>query len=182
MGRVVAVVAALGVLGWVAAPVVLGGGSCDEVGRLPTASFIGAVVERDGDLVTYEVGQPVTIEGIVPNNVAAGDRVVITYGGGEARFLHRGGAYRVDAFGADQPWRSGIAQARECPEAEHGSGTVHADGSSIDTGLLTRDGIGPYVGRVVLTTILLLAASAVALVLWRRHQRPRLTIDGRPLP
>lgn len=182
LGRVVAVVAAVGVLGWVATVVVLGGtsGWCDEYALNANAAFTGAVVERQGDVVTFVVESAALVAPDIPLAVAPGERVIVVYPDDDARFLHVGERYRVvTATRAADQWQSNVMGANEC---SHGIRTAHADGSPIDTGLLTRDGIRPYVGRIAVTTIALLAASVIAVMLWRRHQRPRLTIDGRPLP
>ncbi len=157
-----------------------GGGStdCPTVSvAAPLVSFVGTVGTKDGDAVTYVV-ESWQADRLPPGNpqlLSPGDRVVIDYLGGDARFLHTGQRYQVDATGnAIDQLTSDVHTSGECT---FGSATVHADGSSIDTGLWTRDGIEPYVGRIALG-VLLLGVAALGTVAYRRVKHPRLTIDG----
>jgi hypothetical protein len=160
-----------------------GAASCPASYVSPTASFVGTVLAEHGADIDYR------IETMLPGrifeggagapSVHPGQRVTVTYTGGDARFVHVGHRYRVDVFGsAHDRLTSGVRTAGECLNAAEGVGTFHADGSAIDTGLLTRDGISPYLARVgvaVAATVALVAGG----IAYARVRHPRLTIDGR---
>src|SRR5262249_19639658 len=106
-----------------------------------------------------------------------GDTARVTYPADDARFVHVGSSYRVEAFGRPPSRLSSTVRAGDCQGEE--PLTRHADGTAINTSVFTRDGIAPYVmplaigSAVALALVLLLAAH-------HRRRHPRLTIDGRP--
>ena len=57
------------------------------------------------------------------------------------------------------------------------AGTVHADGSAIDTGLFTADGIEPFAPRLA-GGMAAIAIGAIAFRWYHRRKHPQLTIDG----
>ena len=167
---------------WLVGAAFVGGSKDCPVASITTrpVSFIGSAEAKHGGDVTFEVEQ-LTADRLAPGNpetISAGDEVVVHYSGGDERVVHVGQHYQVDAWG-DPPdgLASGVQTADECPVG--GSATLHADGTAINTGLFTRDGIEPYAGRI-LVGALLLAAVTGAVVAYRRVKHPRLTIDGRP--
>ena len=150
--------------------------SCTAMAISPSSTFVGHVLAKKGRQVTYQVDEVLqdrSAPGLEPGPLTAGQQVAIRYQGGDERFVHRGDSYLVDAFGRD----SGVHTAGECTKTEHGAGTVHADGSAIDTGLLTAGGIEPFASRLAGG----LAAIAVGGLAFRwnhRRKHPQLTIDG----
>ncbi|MGZ4707587.1 MAG: hypothetical protein ACXWBN_02455 [Acidimicrobiales bacterium] len=161
-------------------PFVGGASSCPTVSlTAPNASFIGEVVAEHAGAVTFRVDEVLPdriFHDVAAAEVAVGDEVVVHYRGGDERFVHQGQSYQVDAWGhVPDELASGVHTADECA----GGGTVHADGSPIDTGLWTRDGIAPYQGRIALGA-LVLAVGVVGAIVHRRVSHPRLTIDGHP--
>jgi len=149
----------------------------------PTVLFVGEVTAKDGAIVTFRVVEPLPYdtqpdEGVV--RVGPDDRVEVTYDGGDQRFLHTGERYQVLAYGSMlSDLRSGVHTAGECDGV--GSGTSHAGGSAIDTGIFTRDGIDPYLRWIV--GGLVVVVGGVALYRWRmRVRHPRLPIHSPPGP
>jgi len=178
---VIGAVVAVGLLVLVGAAFVGGSGSCPTVSVTgPIVSFIGtAQAERGGD-VTFDVEQWAgdRLPPGSPQELEPGDQIVVTYSGGDQRFIHVGQRYQVDAWGsAPDGFASGVQTADECPIG--GSATFHADGSAIDTTLFSADGIEPYTGRIALVALMATAATG-AIVAYRRVRHPRLTIDGQP--
>ena len=157
--------------------------SCNTMAIVPSATFVGEVVAIDGSTVTYRVDEvldaPVDLTRPTPA-VAVGQEAVVHYSGGDERFLDTGERYRVDVYGSSDDLRSGVHNAGECTNSVSGTGTVHADGTAIDTKLLSSAGLRPYLPKLAITIV---AAAAIALLVrWRiRVKHPRLTIDGQPL-
>ena len=142
----------------------------------PLVSFVGTVGTKDGDAVTYGV------ESWQADRLPPGTRSCCRREIGRHRLPrwrravrpHRPALSGGCAGNAIDQRTSDVHTPGECT---FGSATVHADGSSIDTGLWTRDGIEPYVGRIALG-VLLLGVAALGTVAYRRVKHPRLTIDG----
>jgi hypothetical protein len=174
-------IVAVGLLWLVGAAFVGGSKDCPAASlTVPAVSFLGTAQAKDGAAVTFGVEQwsDDRLPPGTPERLSAGDVVVVRYSGGDERFVHVGQRYQVDAWGeTPDDLASGVQTADECPVG--GSATLHADGTPINTGLFTRDGIEPYTGRI-LVGALLLAAVTGAVVAYRRVKHPRLTIDGRP--
>jgi hypothetical protein len=153
---------------------------CDDSATGGGAAFTGEVVANDDGSVTFRVDEVVKnhpIAGEPTLGLEPGQEVTVAYGD-DARFLHTGESYLVPTFGAGVEDLQGRVHHGPC--GYRGGETTHADGSAIDTGILTRDGFAPYAPKLALTII---AAAAIALMIrWRiRVKHPRLTIDGQPL-
>ena len=131
--------------------------------------------------MTYEVVSLVPGRASGDGALHQGERLTVAYVGGDERFVHDGHRYLVDASGlVPDELSSGVQTAGECPNAASGVGTYRADGTRIDTGLLTWDGIAPYIVPVGVA-VGLLCSLVVAIGLLARRRRPRLTIDGKPI-
>ena len=168
-GRVL-LLASLGLL-------ILGGSGCalfdcgvEESMAMPHAEFVGEVTHKSGSDVTYRILRVVPVSDHPPTgrNVTAGSTVVVTYEDG-ARFLHTGSRYLVKVWtlpGDDRLYSA--VNTRRCGT----SSTWHADGSSIDTGLFTRDGFRPWVA-VAIGVPLLLIGWAIAHVVRDRMMTAR---------
>jgi hypothetical protein len=131
--------------------------------------------------VTFEIVSLVPSRASGDDALRPGERVTVTYTGGDERFVHDRHRYLVDASGSvPDALSSGVQSADECPDAASGVGTYRADGTRIDTGLYTADGIAPYLlpAGIALAVI---ATFVVAVAILARRRRPRLTIDGRPI-
>lgn len=153
--------AVLAVLALAAATVVLAAGAAGACSLEPEAlRFTGEAVAVDGDLVTFEVtgGDP-----------TPGFEVEIEYVDDDSRFVDVGRQYEVTAW---ERAGGGLASGVHTAEDEcGGGGTVHVDGSAIDTGLFTRNGFRPW---VVAAPVAAVAAAVAAgwLVLRRRRSAP----------
>jgi hypothetical protein len=131
--------------------------------------------------VTFEVVSLVPSRASGDGALRQGERLTVTYTGGDERYLHDGHSYLVDAYGTvPDALSSGVQTAGECPNAASGVGTYKADGTRIDTGLFTSDGIAPYVMPVALAAGVI-GLLVVAVAILARRRQPRLTIDGRPI-
>ena len=131
--------------------------------------------------MTYEIVSLVPARASGDDALRQGQPLTVLYGGGDERFVHDGHRYLVDAYGrVPDELTSGVQTAGECPNAASGVGTYQADGTRIDTGLLTSDGIAPYVIPVGIAAALM-GTLVVAVGTLARRRRPRLTIDGRPI-
>ncbi len=135
---------------------------------------------KDDGSVTFRVDKVVKddrIAGAPTLGLSPGEEVTVAYGD-DARFLDTGRSYAVRPFGETVDGLRGMVHHGPCGLT--GIETLHADGSAIDTGILTRDGFAPYVPKLAVTIV---AAAAIALAIrWRiRVEHPRLTIDGHPL-
>jgi len=150
---------------------------------LPQTDIVGTVAAKDGGDVTFHIDQIVSDQqnpAPQPTSLEPGQDLVVRYSDGDARYLHRGASYRVPVFGNEiDGFHSGVHTADEC-DAPVGTGTVHADGTEINTGIFTLEGFQPYWPKLVITIVAITAITA--LIRWRiRVKHPRLTIDGHPL-
>jgi hypothetical protein len=157
---------------------------CAALVASPRSTFVGEVVAKDGAAATYGVDELLRDETNPaddnPFQLGRGQLVVVRYHGGDQRFIHHGQSYRVVAYGSADDLGSSVHTAGEC-DGGSGTGTRHADGSVIDTGLLTRDGIAPYLPWLAGGALAI--AMVAVLVRWRiRRKHPLLTISGQPLP
>ena len=180
---VVGSIAVLAVASRLAANIVVRTKSCDKVGALPTTTFIGEALSKDGDAITYRVVASVdTPDSIAPDQSApllgVGQEVEAAYWGGGERFVHPGRSYRVAAYGhVPDSLTSGVHQPADCagvsppPGFGWGPGTAHADGSTINTGLLAGERVETYLLPVALVAAAI--AATVGLFTWRRTTRQR---------
>jgi hypothetical protein len=164
------------ILGLIATPVLLGAcahGTCNRAGD--DAVFVGRLTARHGGAATYTVEsvtatRPLRPGGRVPEPATSTD---VHYPESQAKFLHVGAWYRVAVFWSGHEFTSGVHLADDpCS-----GGTVHLDGSSIDTSLF------PWRGKALLALAL---ASVVALlittaVVWRRRRPKTVRVDDRYL-
>ena len=101
-----------------------------------SGTFVGRVVKIDGPTVTYFVEKlkPVPA-GEVPrrNAPVPGKTVFVRYDQQEQRYLHVGNRYTVTVWSFDG-YMSGVHHS----DAVCSTGTVHADGSAIDTSAKRR--------------------------------------------
>ncbi len=92
--------------------------------------------------MTYEIVSLMPSRASDDGPLRQGERLTLAYSGGDQRFVHDGHRYLVDAFGTvPDALSSGVQTADECPNAASGVGTYQADGTHIDTGIFTSDGI-----------------------------------------
>lgn len=98
VGRVVAVVAAIGVVGWVAAIVVLGETRqrfCDHYANVSDGTLTGVVFERNDEVVTFDVETTEPIASEIPSRFTAGERVTVVYDASDARCGSASGTMRL---------------------------------------------------------------------------------------
>jgi hypothetical protein len=97
------------------------------------ATFIGLVLSKDGGSVEYQIDRVLHVDDGEELNSAG--PLTVDYWDGDARYLSVGDRYRVSVWSDRRPspkYASGVHRAGEnCG----GGGTLHADGSSIDTAL-----------------------------------------------
>ena len=164
------------ILGLIATPALLGAcghGDCSKAGD--DAVFVGRLTARDGGLATYTV-ESVTLSrpprpGIrVPEPATS---ISVRYPEAQAKFLRVGTWYRVGVFWSDGEFASGVHVADDACSG----GTVHLDGSSIDTSLF------PWRGKA-LPALALASVAALLIttaVVWRRRRPKTVRVDDRYL-
>jgi len=178
-------VAVLAIALLVVSKVVVRPKACALVGALPTTTFVGEVVAKDGNAITYRVDAAVDAPSPVAPDPSAevldvGQEVEVTYWAGGERFVHRGETYLVPAYGqVPDALISGVHQPGDCPEVSpppgngSGPGTAHANGSAINTGLLAGERVKPFLLPVGLA-VAVLGALAGFLIARRRTR----TLNG----
>ena len=151
--------------------------SCDNTGRVicdyaqDSGTFAGRLVERHGSSLTYRVEalQPSEGAAALPQPVR-GTLVVVHYENHEEQFLHVGQRYSVKVWPI-RHYYSGVHTAnRPCS-----GGTLHADGTAIDTSLLHQ----PHTLRVFLNVVTALAVVGVFVTAWamRKRRRQRKNVE-----
>jgi hypothetical protein len=139
----------------------------------PTAYTVkGPLVERHGAVATYVIDTLWRSQGGFeqPPELAVGQRVDVRYDHGRAQFLRVGDRYQVKLWwDSDAGFTSGVHMAEDACS----TGTVYADGSSIDTSLWSRSWVrnGVYVAGAVLLPILIVVLTNR--LTKRRHERSR---------
>lgn len=141
-----------------------------------SGTFEGRLVTLDGPGVTF------MIERVHPNVAATrsgrhippvGKPVVVHYDNGDEKFLHRGRRYKVQVWWIDESqsrlrFVSGVRVAdRPCS-----GGTIYANGSAIDTAILTRSSTR-HTFVVVAAGLISIGALAAGLALRKRRRQAR---------
>ena len=132
------------------------------------SSFVGRVAAKRDAAVDFTVESVQTTPGHAPDAQlpAVGATVTEHYSGGEEKFLHRGGHYRVIVESQAGHYRSSIHEAGDC---DNYSGTTHVDGSTIDTAdfpwlhhAVLFFAVAPVIGLALLTALV-----------WNQRRRAR---------
>jgi len=129
--------------------------------------FVGRLTSVHGDNATFSVESWTPARGgaLVSPAPVVGSTVVVEYVSNEIRFLHVGRRYAVSVFDGDHGLGSGVHTANSCS-----GGTVNANGSSIDTSLVSR----PIVKRALRAFVLVIVLMLVLLAwITRRSHRAR---------
>ena len=128
--------------------------SSSQIGE--SGILVGRLTAIHGGNATFSVESWTPSRGAVLKSPApvVGSTVVVEYSPSEIRFLHVGRRYAVAVFNGDHGLGSGVHTANSCS-----GGTVNANGSSIDTSLVSRPlvqrALRGFVLIVVLTLVLL---------------------------
>jgi hypothetical protein len=133
------------------------------------ASFVGRLTGRHADTATFTVESTKTFrtenpDGPIPKLTAS---VAVEYPDDVAHFLHVGKRYLVNVEWSGTAFESDIHRAGDCGSG----GTLHADGSPIDTSTF------PWLHRALLAGLVtpVVALLVLVAVVWyrrRRHRRP----------
>ncbi len=137
----------------------------------PTAgTFVGTLIERRGSTATFRVVRVVPDgRDASPIRPEAGRLAVVRYERHEEQFLRTGDRYLVTVW--PDPKGNGFFSSVHMANHDCSGGTVHADGSAIDTSLRHQ----PHLHHVVFAFAAVLAALALLVGAWmagtRRRQR-----------
>lgn len=132
-------------------------------------SFVGSVVEIHGSAVTFRVEtvqrNTSAIAAEFPRPVE-GHHVVVHYQDHDEQFLHVGERYSVKVWPIN-----GFSSSVHTANHACSGGTVHADGTAIDTSLLRQ----PHARRVFLVSVAALAVVGLFAAAWMLRKRRRQT-------
>ena len=148
----------------------------------PTAGeIIGTLTERRGNHVEFLVESIRATTGSRPAGAPAltvGNHVKVHYGDTTAQFLHVGLRYSVTLWWLKAEFWSDIHRA----DLPCSMGTVHADGSSINTSLWARSRVREFVYVLVACAAGLVAVVATRHTrrIQRRRRRARVATGGAP--
>ena len=139
-----------------------------ECSMAPDAgTFVGRVEEKHGSAVTFLVQSLQQEPAAAPaklHSPVEGQVVVVHYDKHQEQFLHVGQRYLVTVWWIGH-YYSGVATA----DIPCSGGTVHADGSAIDTALVHQ----PYLRSVLYKILIALAGVGLVVAAWALRQRRR---------
>ena len=126
--------------------------------------IVGRLTSLDGATATFRV-ESSTPGKYRPQDTPlpkTGTNAAVFFYSGSAQFLREGQRYVVPVGWSEGRYSSWVDTAQDpC-----GGGTRHADGTTIETSLLSR----PHVRKVLLVTVVVPAATLLILALWLRHR------------
>jgi hypothetical protein len=147
------------------------GQQCVESRTAPVehdSSFVGRVTAKRDAAVDFAVESVQTTPGRTPDAhlPEVGATVTVHYGGGQEKFLHDGGHYRVIVDSEAGQYQSSIHEAQDCGNY---SGTTHVNGSTIDTADF------PWLHRAVLFFALapVIGLAVLTGLVWNQRRRAR---------
>jgi len=145
---------------------------CDSIADAGT--FVGRVENAHGSDVTFIVERlqdEATPARIKPHSPIEGNIVVVHYQRHEEQFLHVGQRYLVTVWWIGH-YASGVHMANHLCS----NGTVHADGSAIDTALVHQ----PYVREVLFKILIALVPVGLLITMLaiRKRRRQRKNVEA----
>jgi hypothetical protein len=145
---------------------------CDYAADAGT--FVGRVEKTHGADLTFTVErlqEQATSARSGLHSPVAGHIVVVHYGRHEEQFLHVGQRYLVTVWWLGH-YFSGVHMANHVCS----TGTLHADGSAIDTALVHQ----PYVREVLFKVLIALVPVGLLITVWaiRRRRRQRESVEA----
>jgi hypothetical protein len=133
----------------------------------PTYTITGRAIDRDGEDVTFLVVDAEDLEGSGARLPELGAQVEIRFASGDAAFLSLGTDYRVPVVRGPTSGHPLYSEVRSHSGGCHGVLTTHADGSPVDTGLLSSAAVREWAPGAI--AIVALMAAGVGVLLWRRR-------------